>query len=179
MKHLFIACLVTLGLTACSSEEPKDPPKDEQADCSRGQLEADLTFNGPLAGPAVRADGTLAPGRYTVSSTYLRLKPDAEGQARFQELVMPVGQALRSQPGLMALQFASSVYCNTARTFSVWKDDASMYEFVSGPAHLDAMSAVSEVSRGGSIVTHWADDEKGASWQKAAQQLSADEGPFY
>ena len=156
-----------------------DPPKDEQSDCTRGQLEADLAFPAPLSGPAVQADGTLAPGRYTVSSTYLKLKPDAEGQARFQELVTPVGQALRSQPGLMALQFASSEHCNTARTLSVWKDDEAMYEFVSGQAHVNAMSSVDEVSRGGSVVTHWSDDERGASWQKAAQQLAAEDGPFY
>ncbi|WP_224242444.1 hypothetical protein [Hyalangium gracile] len=181
MKRILTSCLATLSLLACDSTKPIDPPPpvDELADCTCGRLEEDLLREVPLFGPAVRADGTLAPGQYIVSSTCLKMKTDAQAQARFRELVGPIGEALRSQPGLMAVAFASSERCQAERTLTVWKDEAAMYEFVTGDAHLAAMSAVSEVSRGGSIVTHWSDDERGASWEKAAQQLGADEGPFY
>ncbi|WP_224371739.1 hypothetical protein [Hyalangium versicolor] len=181
MKRILTSCLATLSLLACDSTKQIDPPPavEELAGCTRERLEEDLTRDLPLSGPAVREDGTLAPGQYILSSTYLKMKTDAQAQARFQELIGPINEALSRQPGLMAVAFASSERCKTARTFTVWKDEAAMYEFVTGDAHLAAMSAVSEVSRGGSIVTHWPDDERGASWEKAARQLGADEGPFY
>ncbi|MFP2927477.1 antibiotic biosynthesis monooxygenase family protein [Pyxidicoccus sp. 3LG] len=180
MKRILLSCLTLLVLPACGGEEvpPAVVQEDPLADCTRDRMEADLQDT-PLAGAAVRADGTLEPGRYIVSSTYLRLRPEPAALARFQELMGPISDSLRTQQGLVALQVASSERCGTARTLSVWRDEAAMYAFVTGSAHQAAVSSVREVSRGGSIVTHWADDERGATWSKAAGQLGADPGPFY
>jgi heme-degrading monooxygenase HmoA len=182
MKRILLSCLPLLVLTACGDDEapmaPQVAQEDPLADCTRGQMEADLESS-PLAGSAVREDGTLAPGRYIVSSTYLRLQPGEVALARFQQLMGPIAQALETQEGLVAIQLAASERCGTARTLSVWRDAEAMYGFVVGPAHQAAVEAVGEVSRGGSIVTHWEDDERGATWEKAARQLAADPGPFY
>jgi heme-degrading monooxygenase HmoA len=181
MNRLLFPCLALLVLPACGEDAPAPTPlvEDPLADCTRDAVEADLQSFSPMSGPGVRADGTLAPGRYVVSSTYLRMRPEPAAQARFQELMGPISQALQAQPGLVALQLAASERCGTARTLSVWQDEAAMYGFVTGDAHMAAVRAVGEVSRGGSIVTHWADDAQGVSWAKAAQQLGADTGPFY
>jgi hypothetical protein len=61
----------------------------------------------------------------------------------------------------------------------VWRDDAAMLEFVIGDAHSTAMQAVSELSRGGSVVTHWSGDEKTAAWKSASEHLARDDGPEY
>jgi quinol monooxygenase YgiN len=187
MKRILLPCLALLSLSACGDEEvppaviqePREDPRvDPLADCTRDRMEADLQAS-PLAGSAVREDGTLAPGRYIVSSTYLKLRPEPQALARFQELMGPISQSLRAQEGLVALRLASSERCGTARTLSVWKDEAAMYVFVTGSAHQAAVTSVREVSRGGSIVTHWEDDERGASWEQAALRLAVDPGPFY
>ncbi|HEX8703684.1 MAG TPA: antibiotic biosynthesis monooxygenase [Myxococcaceae bacterium] len=181
MKRNLLSLLLVLGLSACGEEPvaPPPTPADPLANCTRGSIEPDLTFLAPLGGPALRADGTLTPGRYIVSSTYLAMKPEPQAQQHFGELMGPIRQTLQQQQGLLAIQLGTSESCATARTLTVWKDEESMYSFVTSDAHLAAMSAVGEVSRGSSVVTHWADDENGVSWTKAAQQLGADEGPLY
>ena len=102
-----------------------------------------------------------------------------EAQAEFQRLIGPIDQTLHQQQGLVAFRFAQSTRCNTKRTFTVWKDEEAMYHFVGSPAHAQAIARVSLVSRGGGIVTSWQDDERGASWEKALQQLAAETRPTY
>ena len=112
-----------------------------------------------------------------MSSTYLQLKPAQQG--RFQELLEPIETDLASRDGVVALSFGGSPACGTARTLAVWRDEAAMFAFVTGEAHSAAVSAIDELSRGGSVVTHWAGDESSATWEAAAAQLAADDGPTY
>jgi hypothetical protein len=56
---------------------------------------------------------------------------------------------------------------------------ASMYLFVSSPAHRQAIAKVGLMNRGESIVTSWADDERGAHWSKALERLSQETRPTY
>jgi hypothetical protein len=148
-----------------------------EPECTRGTLEAD--FEGaPLAGPAVK-DGKLEPGEYVISSTYLRLRQDGPSQARFGELMGPIMADLQARDGLQALAFGNSRSCGVARTLSVWRDDIAMLGFVGSEAHGAAITSVTEVSRGGSLVTHWSGDETQAEWQTAVEHVGADEGPLY
>jgi hypothetical protein len=165
------------GGTGTTTAVPGSPETqaDAFADCTRGRLEADLNA-APLAGPGVR-DGALEPGEYILSSTYLQLKPDK--QPRFQELLGPIETDLGSRDGVVALSFGGSPACGTARTLSVWRDDAAMFAFVASEAHSAAARAVGEISRGGSVVTHWTGDQSSATWETAARQLAADDGPKY
>lgn len=160
----------TAGSGAAAEPSAADP-----SGCARGAIESDMGSS-PLAGPAVK-DGALAPGQYVISSTYLRLKP--EGQARFDELLGPIMADLASRDGLVALSLGGSPQCGTARTLAVWRDDIAMFSFVTGDAHSAAVRAIGEVSRGGSVVTHWSGDQNSATWQAAAEHLAADDGPQY
>ena len=54
-----------------------------------------------------------------------------------------------------------------------------MFGFVTGKAHSQAMTAIDQLSRGGSVVTHWAGDSKSANWSNAMNYLAEAEGPFY
>jgi quinol monooxygenase YgiN len=151
------------------------PEADPFAGCAPGTLEADMNA-APLSGPGVQ-DGALEPGEYIVSSTYLQLKPDKLD--RFQELLKPIEADLASRDGVVALSFGGSPTCGTARTLAVWRDEAAMFSFVTGEAHSAAVGAIDELSRGGSIVTHWTGDQASATWDAAAGQLAADDGPTY
>jgi heme-degrading monooxygenase HmoA len=176
--------LLLAALAGCSEGLDETPAPAESADdgCPRGTLESDAVFL-PRTGPRVDASGALmAPPEagYVVSSTFLRLRHGDEANRRFGELFAPVMTQLQNQPGLEALQLGTSAACGTARTLSVWSSLAAMYDFVASDAHQTAVHAVSEVSRGGSIVVHWsAQTAEQASWQEAERRLAAAQGPFY
>ena len=143
--------------------------------CERGTLEPDFAA-APLAGSAVDAEGLRA-GQYIVSSTYLQLRPGA--RQTFDGLIGPLVEDLETRDGLLALSLGGSEACDALRTLSVWRDDAAMIAFVTGSAHATAMSRVTDLSRGGSLVTHWLGDEGSATWEVAARELGAIEGPLY
>ena len=178
-----------LGLAACS-EESETPASagaggtsgNVDDGCPRGTLESDITYL-PRTGPRVDANGVLMPppaASYVVSSTFLRLRSKDDANRRFGELMAPISALLEQQPGLEALQLAVSGECKTARTLSVWASLDVMYDFVASDAHQTAVRAVSEVSRGGSVVVHWsAENTEQASWDEAARRLTAAPGPFY
>ncbi len=180
-----LALVLIAGLTGCSedSETPAGDPRGTVDDgCVRGALESDIAYL-PRTGPKVDATGTLMPppaDGYVVSSTFLRLRPGDEAARRFGELFGPIAAQLQTQPGLEALQLATSAGCQTARTLSVWASPDAMYDFVVSDTHYAAVRAVSEVSRGGSVVVHWtARKVDQASWDEATQRLTDAQGPFY
>lgn len=164
---------------------------DPFVDCDRGTLETDLvaqdaqgnivpvTWVGPGVDPATGAlvdDGST----YVVSSTYLAMRPDADAQQAFGEAIAPIPDALFSNPGLVAVQLGSSMQCATARTFTVWRDETAMMEFVTSDAHAAAISRTPEISRGTSLVIHWSGAAAGEiTWEDAIARLASDEGPFY
>lgn len=182
MNTLRISSLVAvLLLVACADDgtEPRDPPGAEGAmmpidafeGCERGTIEDDLQA-APLSGRGVH-DGVLAKGQYLVATTYLRLQPDK--RARLNELVGPVVTDLVQREGLLGMTLGTSPGCNSARTLTVWRDEEAMLDFVVGAAHARVMQATDEVSRGGSLGTHWSGDESTATWEAAAAHLDADD----
>ncbi|MET0385128.1 MAG: hypothetical protein ABW321_04175 [Polyangiales bacterium] len=169
---------------APSGDAAADPgevaqPSPAADGCGRGVIEGDLVTPTPDGGNVPVTELQVPPGRYVVSTTYLQLRQDDAGRARFGELMVPIMAELASRPGLVGVSLSTSRSCGTARTLSVWEDDAAMLGFVTSEAHLAAMGAVTEVSRGGSLVTHWEGDETTVSWQSAADHAGAAEGPFY
>ena len=169
MKRLM---LVAVLAAACGLPTPDDTT------CRRGTIEVDLDQRAPFAGPGV-VDGALPPGQYVIAATYLQGKPTEQAMSLFQALVDPITRELPTTPGLIGARFGNSSTCLTSRTVSVWKDEASMYRFVASPSHAAAMAKTSELSRGASSTTHWADAETGATFEKAAQLLEADEGSLH
>ncbi len=168
-----ILSLFLMSVIACGPAVDPDalPPIDETA-CSKDRIEADGVESGRLT--------AVPPGQYLITTTYLRLPLSKKAMARFNELIAPMDAELRANQGLVRTSTRLSTSCNTARTMTVWKSEADMMKFVTGPAHAKAMAGTPEVSRGGSITTHWMDSEAGATWEKAAQSLAADnDGPIY
>jgi hypothetical protein len=155
------------------------PPNPDESKCNHTLLEPDFEPDGDLAGPGVGSDGKLPKGRYVYSSTYLAIRLSTDAFSRFSELSGAINEDLESQPGLVAYQTGLSLDCYAARTLAVWKDEESMVRFVGGDAHSEAVRSIDEVSRGKSIVTHWEDDENAATWKRAVEKISVDEGPFY
>ena len=182
--------LAALALcAACSSSDDKKPeaesptpsPGDVDDGCARGSMESDLAFT-PMSGPKVSEGALMAPGNdgYVTATTFLRLRPGEEAAARFQELAGPIIASFASRPGMQAFQLGLSASCNTARTLSVWATTEDMFDFVTSDEHMNAMNAVSEVSRGGSMTVHWeAATTEESSWDEAAKRLAAGNGPFY
>jgi hypothetical protein len=163
---------ITLTLS-CGAMPDADalPPIDESV-CSKERLEADGRDSAELT--------ALPAGQYVVSTTYLRLPLRRSALARFSELTAPMEEELRANPGLVRVTTRLAGSCNTARTLSVWKTEADMYRFVGSAAHARAMAAVAEVSRGGSVTTHWNATQAEATWQVATQKLAEDnDGPVY
>lgn len=147
--------------------------------CVGGTLESDIRYSGDLRGPGVDSEGHLAPGNYIVSTTYIKLKTDAQASKVFQEVMEGINQALPTTPGLVAFQLATSSECLSARTLSVWSNETDMGRFVLSPAHSNAIRQSGKMSRGGGGVTHWADTEAGVNFEKAARQVAAEIRPGF
>src|SRR5687768_13308 len=118
-----LLCLSILASLSCGLPGP------DESKCARGGLESDLKAS-PLAGADVDATGKLAPGNYVLSSTYLKLSLDPQGQKAFRDAMTRINTILPTQAGLSAFSLATSDECLTARTLSVWKDERSMFAFV-------------------------------------------------
>jgi heme-degrading monooxygenase HmoA len=187
MRHLSLFAAITL-CAACSGSDdkttpgtPTPSPGDVEDGCARGALESDLGLT-PMTGPKVDGGTLMAPGNdgYVVSSTFLRLRDSETSNKRFQELFSPILAGLADRPGMLAFQLGLSASCNTARTLSVWSSTEAMYEFVVSDEHMAAVNAVSEVSRGGSVVVHWdAATLEESTWEEGARKLAASTGPYY
>lgn len=170
---LAVGCGAPMSATDGGADGAAEDPA-----CMAEGLESDLRPS-PLQGSAVDANGALVAGQYVFSTTRLKLRFTPAAGQQFNALMGPISEELAAQPGLLAQSVATSTRCNVARTFTVWRDEASMYAFVSSRAHTAAMAAVSEVSRGGSRTTHWSGAHTQASWEIAAQSLVASTGPAY
>jgi heme-degrading monooxygenase HmoA len=175
MKTTLIVSLI--ALSACTAA-----PVEVEPICTRDLAEADF-LPGTMSGSGMDAQGALMPPpagtQYVISSTYLRLPPGEKTAKRFRELMGPILASLSTQDGLMAVQFGSSEECTVARTLTVWRDEPAMYKFVASPAHAEAMGNIEEVSRGGSLVTHWKGTEADATWAAARKNLLAEDGTQY
>lgn len=143
--------------------------------CSRGTIESDLRQT-PWRGPGVDGSGKVKTGRYVISATYLRFKP--ESTAEFVDVLVPVQARLRQTSGLVAVRFGFSAACNSGRTLAVWADRASMISFVSGPEHSAAAAKVGDLSRGGGAAIHFDDESSGATFARAASELAASPAEF-
>jgi heme-degrading monooxygenase HmoA len=176
----FALCLILLQ--ACSNEGPDrfvpdagQPGSDSSSaadrfpGCSRGELEPDFE-NLPFSAP-------IPPGEYLISTTYLELEPDQD--ALFQEVLGPVIAELQSRSGLVGVALGQSSACSSARTLTVWRDEAAMLEFVVSEAHAKAMQSSSKLSRGGSMAAHWHGDQAAATWDAAAEHLATSDRRMY
>ncbi len=161
--------LTAVALCGCGSA-PDPSASDTQ--CNRGTLESDLLTT-PLRGSGVDQSGKLAPSQYVIANSYVLLYSDPAVQQQFQQVMGGIYTALKTQPGLVAYQLATSNSCNSARALTVWSDEGSMFAFAAGSAHSAASAMAATLGRSGSAVTYWNDDQSGATLAKGASQLAA------
>jgi heme-degrading monooxygenase HmoA len=151
--------------------------------CRKDLLEPDFGSNMPLTGPGVDpSTGTLLPRDepFIVATTYLALKSEPDAQEKFMQVLGPINEDLASRDGLIAVGLGGSNECGTARTLTVWRDEAAMNDFVFSAAHVVAIGAVALVSRGGSVTMSWAESDVGrVSWDQAAARLANHQGKVY
>lgn len=162
----------SMNVSESGSEAPDPAPDSEMPDafagCDRTALEPDAVTQdetgtpiqprwvGPAADPQTGALALDPATPYFVSATYLPLLPSEAASTEFTSLQPALAEALATNPGVLALQLTFSPTCNAARTFTVWRDEDAMVEFVVSEAHLRAMAAFPRLSRGGSTVVAWA-----------------------
>lgn len=163
--------MTTVLFVGCGSDTTDDG-------CSATALEADSVIVigvGSAMGPA---SWPQLPPTAVVAQTYLRLQSTAESRTTFDELNNAIIPELTAAPGLMGVSIRSSAACNTARTLTVWQDEAAMMGFVAGPAHSNAIASVGSVSRGGSITVAGALGTTAVDWSLVSRFGSHD-GPVY
>jgi len=141
---------------SCGDSDSQSSPSTA---CASALLEADLEPS-PFMGPGVDASGSLMlePGRdYVVSTTYGVPKLGADGKIPDTYITAfgAIQEQLRKEKGLVAYRFASSDACGSGRTLAVWSSEAQMYEFVTSPAHLNAMTNANALLEPGYGVTHY------------------------
>lgn len=198
---LAIASLICLAFVACSdsdddeavpstaestsaesNEDPETGTVDGALNCTRQQLESDFGSE-PLIGPGVDPETgqLLAQGEpFVVSTTYLALQGTPEAQQLFGELVEAITEDMATRDGLLAVSTGFSRECGTARTLTAWRDEEAMQAFVLGEAHIAAITAVAQVSRGGSVVMSWAEsDATQVSWTQVVPRLANHTGSVY
>ncbi|MEM9191189.1 MAG: hypothetical protein AAGF12_18550 [Myxococcota bacterium] len=167
-----------------SAESSADGAADGTVEdpCLQTLLESDFgqePLVGPIVDPMTGAVADPEDGSYLVATTYLALQGRPESMDAFNEIVGAITTALATQDGLLAVSTGGSGECGTARTLTVWRDQGAMATFVTGPAHIQAIQRVGEISRGGSS-THTFEVQRGAdvSWARATQELEGVE-PTY
>ncbi|MCU0656543.1 MAG: antibiotic biosynthesis monooxygenase [Polyangiaceae bacterium] len=186
--------LAALTLLACSEESSTTPAPTpastgdtskaavEPPGCERSTaLEPDLAFTdwvGPAVDPKTGKLALPEGSGYLVATTRLNLRKD--GQELFGKHIGAIFTTIEQQPGFLAFQTGISDRCGVARTLSVWKDEESLYGFVTSGAHKAAIDDTPKMSRGLSNTTHFpATSAAEVSWTRAAQAIGEDDGPFY
>ena len=135
----------------------------------------------PLFGPGIDPETGDVLGdaeSYIVSTTQIILRPEAEAQMQFDELVDGVVGQIMMTPGLVGMSFAGEPGCGSARTLTIWEDTAAMYGFTASGAHAEAMTHTYEVGLTGRVV-YWehAAADGPPTWEQALAELS-DVGPI-
>jgi heme-degrading monooxygenase HmoA len=130
----------------------------------------------PFAGPGWDAEmGALKEplqDEYIASTTLLVLRPET-----VQDFIATVGTmvpVLEANPGIVGYSLAQSMKCGTARTLTVWRDEAAMMQFVMSDEHVAGMSKAGEYSSTGTV-TSWKlpRAEVPVTWEAAMARVAA------
>jgi heme-degrading monooxygenase HmoA len=127
-----------------ASDSPESAPTLEQRMKKLGTCTpSDLVILSPWTGPAFGDDGQLvAPlpaghveavvngwAKHDKAAIELR---EVHGQAAVQDAF--------ARPGLLGFESVESAECDISMSHTLWKDEASLLAFVTGPAHAAAMA---------------------------------------
>ncbi|HET6582384.1 MAG TPA: hypothetical protein VFG69_03030 [Nannocystaceae bacterium] len=130
----------------------------------------------PWAGPAFdQATGELVaplPLPHVVATTAGWPKDDGWDLLQSQTNIV-IGDVF-AREGLLGASFGISMACGSARTITMWEDEAAMLAFVTGEAHATAIATALSSTRAWET-THWSEatDDQPPTWDRARAELDA------
>jgi hypothetical protein len=183
-----VTATVTAALSACSMDPPPaDPagapmPSMQQrlqklAACTPTDLVVLLPWTGPAFDPASGA--LLAPlpaGHLEAVAQGWRNYGKAATELRHQEGAR-VAQDVFTHPGLLGFQSVESQECDISISHTLWRDEASMWAFVTGPSHVSAMTRAHEMHHA-VAGAHWSGDRRTTppTWKEGLSRMVKEEG---
>lgn len=188
----FLLALATASIIACSDDPDEDGDDvstgavdgsdgssggaavdvDMLAACDEADLQA-TPFMGAAFDPATGALIEPLPASYVVATTVGWAKPTAEDNAAMQDASNRViNEQLFAQDGLLGGSFGLSEACGSARTITIWRDDAARMAFVFSGVHLE-MATTKLVHTQAWETTHWSESASEVpTWDAARQRLA-------
>lgn len=158
------------GTAESSSTGDPAPTIAELAGCDEHDL-SPIFFMGPAFDPETGALLEPLPRPYIVATTAGWATPEQLGP--LQEHTMPVIMDVFGHEGLLGASFALSDACGSARTLTLWRDEAARMKFVIGTVHSAAiMNGLQHTS--GWETTHWTEtvSDQPPTWEQAKQRLA-------
>ena len=132
------------GTAGISGGAEEAPSVAELAACDESDLEVI-----PFMGPAFDEEGALIaplPAPHIVATTAGWHTPDNE--EALNRHTLPVMMDVFAHEGLLGASFAVSERCGSARTLTLWRDEAARMKFVFGAVHGDAIKNGLKYTRG-------------------------------
>lgn len=137
LKYVVVVVALAAG-SACEIAQPFQGPK---WDMSKGLT--DKSLKGP----------------FIAATTDIIVKNDSAAQDLFNNDFNAVQTELKTSPGLIGYSLDEVIGGDDYRTLTVWEDEQSMVNFVTGKAHAQAMSDVGKIGQHGEV-TSWNVDLK-------------------
>ncbi len=175
-RCIFPVFVLGLAPLACVSSTD-EPSEDEVIERLAGCPETDFGAS-PFAGPAFDPDtGVLLeplPTPHVVATTVGWPVPDAPGLEEFGTRIEEITMNIFTRDGFLGVSLGGSDVCGSARTLSIWRDEAALMEFVYTPPHGDSFGLVRPDLIQGWETMHWVETESSAppSWVAAKAHLT-------
>ena len=165
VRRALLLALLAASASACVTEPDDDgddvdaPLTLEQrievlADCTPTDLELFATWTGPAFDPATGALLEPLPAGHVESVVNGWLDRSEEATALRVEHATNAVNDLFTREGFLGFEAAESIECDFSFSHSLWRDEAAMSGFVTGPAHAKAMSMASQMHHE-SAGAHW------------------------
>ena len=166
---LYALSLLLTAACDTNDDPPEEPTIAELAACD----EADMQIV-PFMGPAFGEDGALLaplPMPHLVATTTGWHTP--ENRENLEAETTPPTMDLFTHDGLLGAGFAWSDKCGSARTITLWRDDASRKKFVFGQVHSAAIKNGLKYTRGWET-THWSEttSDEPPTWDDVRRRLA-------
>jgi heme-degrading monooxygenase HmoA len=112
----------------------------------------------PFEGAGFEGGGKLKDdvpeGTYLVSTTWIDLKDTDEAQRRFDALMEPLREQLKTQPGLVGYSLAFKPFSNADyRTLTIWESEEAMLQWVVSDDHVAAIAESGDIGADGAVTT--------------------------
>lgn len=169
LPRLLGALCLSLAAVGCGDDGERDdapPTLAERVEALGACTPTDLTMILPWTGPAFDPEtGELRaplPDGYVEAVVNGWVRTDDRAVALRLEHGAATADDVFGREGLLGFQGYESTECNIAASHTLWRDEASMYAFVTGEAHARAMADTHQMHHVGA----------GAHWRGAARSTA-------